>query len=119
MIICPPLVVKKWGDEFLELNKIDDSQISMGLLSHSSSQNKSRIEKQLSLTNILTIDEAHNYLSPTSNRTGLIKSNRADYKILVTATPISKKLKLIELLDIDNLSDNDFERYKTLINTPY
>ncbi|MFP9114443.1 SNF2-related protein [Flavobacterium sp. RHBU_3] len=123
LIICPPLVVTKWEDEFRALRKIDNSQISMGLLSHSSTQNKKRIIEDLSLANILTIDEAHNYLSPTSNRTGLIKSNRADYKILVTATPISKKvedlLKLIELLDIDNLSDEDFERYKTLINKPY
>lgn len=123
LIICPPLVVSKWEDEFRALRKIDNSQISMGLLSHSSAQNKKRITEDLSIANILTIDEAHNYLSPTSNRTGLIKSNRADYKILVTATPISKKvedlLKLIELLDIDNLSDDDFEKYKTLINKPY
>jgi superfamily II DNA or RNA helicase len=123
LIICPPLVVTKWEDEFRALRKIDNSQISMGLLSHSSTQNKKRITEDLNLANILTIDEAHNYLSPTSNRTGLIKSNRADYKILVTATPISKKvedlLKLIELLDIDNLNDDDFERYKALINKPY
>ncbi|WP_072999354.1 SNF2-related protein [Epilithonimonas mollis] len=123
LIICPPLVVTKWEDEFRSLRKIDNSQISMGLLSHSNTQNKKRIVEDLNLANILTIDEAHNYLSPTSNRTGLIKSNRADYKILVTATPISKKvedlLKLIELLDIDNLNDDDFERYKVLINKPY
>ncbi len=123
LIICPPLVVTKWEDEFRALRKIDNSQISMGLLSNSSAKNKKKIAEDLNIANILTIDEAHNYLSPTSNRTGLIKSNRADYKILVTATPISKKvedlLKLIELLDIDNLSDTDFERYKTLINKPY
>lgn len=123
LIICPPLVVAKWEDEFRALKKIDNSQISMGLLSKSSAQNKKRIIEDLGLANILTIDEAHNYLSPTSNRTGLIKSNRADYKILVTATPISKKvedlLKLIELLDIDNLNDDDFDRYKKLIKKPY
>lgn len=123
LIICPPLVVSKWEDEFRALKKIDNSQISMGLLSHSSTQNKKKITEDLRLVNILAIDEAHNYLSPKSNRTGLIKSNRADYKILVTATPISKKvedlLKLIELLDIDNLNDDDFERYKTLISRPY
>lgn len=123
LIICPPLVVSKWEAEFRALKRIDNSQISMGLLSHSSTQNKKKISEDLRHVNILTIDEAHNYLSPKSNRTGLIKSNRADYKILVTATPISKKvedlLKLIELLDIDNLSDDDFEKYKTLINKPY
>lgn len=123
IIICPPLVVSKWADEFRALRQIDNSQISMGLLSNSSDGNKKKIAKDLQLVNILTIDEAHNYLSPTSNRSVSLKSNGADYKILVTATPISKKvediLKLIELLDIDNLSDDDFERYRVLVNTPY
>lgn len=123
VIICPPLVVSKWKGEFWSLKRTDNSEISMGLLSNAGSNNQKLVLANLTHANILTIDEAHNYLSPTSNRTGLIKSNRADYKILVTATPISKKvedlLKLIELLDIDNLDDNDFERYKALINKPY
>ncbi|GAA5084258.1 hypothetical protein GCM10023210_03910 [Chryseobacterium ginsengisoli] len=123
LIICPPLVVSKWEDEFRAFKKVDYSQTSMGLLSNSSPKKKKQILEDLHNVNILTIDEAHNYLSPDSNRTNLLKSNRADYKILVTATPISKKvedlLKLIELLDIDNLSDNDFETYKTLVNTHY
>ncbi len=123
LVICPPLVVPKWAEEFRALRRIDNSQISMGLLSNSSGKNKKRIIEELSIANILTIDEAHNYLSPNSNRTNLIKDNRAEYKILVTATPISKKvedlLKLIELLDIDNLTDENFERYKDLVNKPY
>jgi len=123
LVICPPLVVPKWEEEFRTLRRIDNSQLSMGLLSHSSKRNKKKIIDYLSFANILTVDEAHNYLSPDSNRTNLIKSNNADYKILVTATPISKKvedlLRLIELLDIDNLTDEDFERFKELVNKPY
>lgn len=123
LVICPPLVVAKWEEEFRTLRRIDNSQLSMGLLSHSSKRNKKKIVDYLSFANILTIDEAHNYLSPNSNRTNLIKSNNADYKVLVTATPISKKvedlLRLIELLDIDNLTDEDFKKFKELVNKPY
>jgi superfamily II DNA or RNA helicase len=122
LIICPPLVVPKWKEEFRSLRKINDSQLSMGLLSNSPKRKKDIIE-DLELTNILAIDEAHNYLSPNSNRTNLIKKNKANYKILVTATPISKKVEdlliLIELLDIDNLTDENFEIYKELKNKPY
>lgn len=120
LVICPPLVVSKWEEEFRTLRRIDNSQLSMGLLSHSSKRNKKKIIDYLSFANILTVDEAHNYLSPETNP---IKSNNADYKILVTATPICKKvedlLRLIELLDIDNLTDEDFVRFKELVNKPY
>lgn len=123
LIICPPLVVPKWEDEFRAMKRMNNSQRSMGLLSNASGRNKKVIAEELKLANILTIDEAHNYLSPHSNRTALIKDNHADFKILITATPISKKvedlLRLIELLDIDNLDDKNFELYKELVYKPY
>lgn len=122
LVICPPLVVSKWEEEFRSLKRIDSAQLSRGLLSNSHLKNKKLVKDYLDLAKILTIDEAHNYLSATSNRTKLIKSNRADYKILVTATPISKKiedlLRLIELLDLDNLSDEDFMSYLDLVSKP-
>lgn len=118
LIVCPPLVKDKWNEEFRNLKQFHNSH-SMGLLSNSGARNKTILLDELSFTNILGIDEAHNYLSPYSNRTGLIKNNSADYKILITATPISKKvedlLRIIELLDVDNLSDEDFEKYKILV----
>lgn len=122
LVICPPLVVSKWEDEFRALKKLNSSQLSMGLLSNAGGINKKRVIESLDIAKILTIDEAHNYLSATSKRTQLIKSNQAEYKILVTATPISKKvedlLRLIELLDLDNLSDEDFQSYADLIRKP-
>jgi hypothetical protein len=115
--ICPPLVVKKWNAEFQEQEKIN-SVISMGLLSNATEERKKDIEKKLQIAHILTVDEAHNYLSQNSNRTELLKQNRAGFKLLVTATPISKKLEdllqLIELLDIDNLSDEQFVTFQEL-----
>lgn len=123
LVICPPLVVSKWEEEFRALKKLNSSQLSMGLLSNAGGKNKKRVEESLEIAKILTVDEAHNYLSVTSNRTKLIKNNKAEYKILVTATPISKKvedlLRLIELLDLDNLSDEDFKNYIDLISKPH
>jgi superfamily II DNA or RNA helicase len=122
LVICPPLVVSKWEEEFRALKKLNSSQLSMGLLSNAGGKNKKRVEESLELAKILTIDEAHNYLSINSNRTRLIKNNNAEYKILVTATPISKKvedlLRLIDLLDLDNLSDEDFVTYAELVSKP-
>lgn len=122
LIICPPLVVKKWEEEFRSYNRIGHSQRSMGLLS-TTGKNQQELIKELDIANILTIDEAHNYLSPDSNRTSLIKDNKADYKILITATPISKKvedlLRLIDLLDVDNLTDEDFTTFQELNSNPY
>lgn len=121
LIICPPLVVDKWEDEFKSFKRLGHSQRSMGLLS-TTGKNQQKLIKELSIANILTIDEAHNYLSPDSNRTSLIKENTADYKILITATPISKKvedlLRLIDLLDVDNLSDEDFATFQELNYNP-
>lgn len=122
LVICPPLVVSKWREEFRSLKRIDTAQLSRGLLSNAHLKNKKLVQEYLDIARILTIDEAHNYLSATSQRTKLIKNNRADYKILVTATPISKKvedlLRLIDLLDPDNLSDENFRTYSELVAKP-
>jgi len=123
LIVCPPLVLDKWDAEFKAFNKINHTQISHGLLSNASGKKKKKLIEDLHLANILVIDEAHNYLSADSNRTLLIKSNKADYKILITATPICRKvediLRLVDLLDVDNLTDEDFLIYKDLVLKPY
>lgn len=118
LAICPPLVVGKWKEEFRSQNRICEVE-SMGILSNSGEAKRKEIIGNLEIAKILTIDEAHNYLSPHSNRTETIKKNQADFKILVTATPISKRLEdllqLIELLDVDNLSDDHFIDYCNLV----
>ena len=78
------------------------------------------IVKEISVSNVLIIDEAHNLLNPLSNRSRNLSRNNSDFKILITATPVNKKLedliRIIELLDIDNLSDilPDFDHYKLI-----
>lgn len=118
LIVCPPLVIDKWKKEFRELAAISNNQISNGTLSNGKAKNLRIAEKELELANILAIDEAHNYLNIKSKRSIAIRKNNADFKILITATPINKKiddlLKIVELLDVDNLDDESFESFKNL-----
>ncbi|MBI1184227.1 hypothetical protein GC194_08140 [bacterium] len=118
VVVCPPLVKKNWQHEFVSLSRLDHNQISMGLLSSSTQKNRTETQTAIQLANITVLDEAHNYLNPDSNRSKLIQNRQADHTLLLTATPMNKKaddlLRLIELLDIDNLSDKDFAIYKEL-----
>lgn len=118
IIVCPPLVKEKWKREFRELSTISNNQISNGTLSNGKAKSLKIAEKELELANILAIDEAHNYLNVSSKRSIAIRKNKADFKLLITATPINKKvddlLKIIELLDVDNLDDDSFEVFKQL-----
>jgi len=118
LVVCPPLVIKNWQKEFMTLSRLDFGQMSMGILSSANEKSRAETEAALQLANITVLDEAHNYLNPGSNRSKLIQNRQADHTLLITATPMNKKasdlLRLIELLDIDNLSDDDFKVYKWL-----
>ncbi|WP_167343094.1 SNF2-related protein [Nonlabens sp. SY33080] len=118
LIVCPPLVQEKWSKEFIELETILNNQISSGTLSQSGKNKLKKAQLELKNAHILAIDEAHNYLNINTKRSKAVRQNNADYKLLITATPINKKLddllKMIELLDIDNLDDESFESFKKL-----
>ncbi|MEK6780588.1 MAG: SNF2-related protein [Bacteroidota bacterium] len=122
LIVCPPLVIPFWQQEFKNLIFINHNQISMGLLSNGKERKVKQAREEIAISNILTIDEAHNYIRPDSNRSRAIQSNQADHVILATATPINKRaddlLRLVQLLDVDNLSDSDFRIYKKLWEQP-
>ncbi len=114
LIICPKTVIENWEREqehFVLYNKIE----SMGKLSLGLDKNQRNIQKAIHSSDILVIDEAHNYLHPHSKRSKAIIPKGSCNVILSTATPINKKiddiLRLIELLDIDNLSDDDLKTY--------
>ena len=122
VIVCPPLVIDKWKKEFRDLVTVSNNQISNGTLSNGSLKSLQDAEADLNLANILAVDEAHNYLNIKSKRSIAIRKNNADFKILITATPINKKvddlLKIVELLDVDNLDDDSFESFKKLKERP-
>ncbi len=118
LIICPPIVTSNWDRESIDTHLPKPDSISMGLLSNSKSYKYQQILKQIKIANILVIDEAHNFLNNSSIRSENVEKNNSDYIILSTATPISKNIRdlfrLIELLDLDNLSDTELNQYKKL-----
>lgn len=118
LVVSPPQVVGNWRKEFQDLQFLNHAQLSHGILSHGRKSLKKAAEKDLSIANIVTLDEAHNYLNPTSGRSTSISRARADHMILSTATPINKRahdlLRMIELLDVDNLSDEQLKKYTEL-----
>ena len=118
IVICPPVVTENWDKESVDSHLPKAASISMGLLSNSTEEKYTHILKQIKIANILVIDEAHNFLNINSTRSENIAKNKSDYIILSTATPISKKVRdlfrLIELLDIDNLSDTEINEFKKL-----
>tara|TARA_R110002051_G_scaffold181774_1_gene251342 strand:+ start:107471 stop:110713 length:3243 start_codon:yes stop_codon:yes gene_type:complete len=122
LIVCPPLVIEKWQNEFSDLSTVNNNQISTGILSNDRTTKKERAIKNLQQTSILAIDEAHNYLNINSKRSIAIRKNNADFKLLITATPINKKiddlLTIVELLDVDNLNDESFLLFKELKSHP-
>lgn len=118
LTICPPAVIDNWSNEYEKLRFSQQSPLSNGILSYENSKKHEAALTKIRNGNILVIDEAHNYLSRTSNRSHSIERSLADCIVLVTATPINKKaedlLRLIELLDIDNLNDQELAQYREL-----
>jgi len=116
-IICPPGVKDQWEEEasFEEVPFFPET-ISQGLLSIAESEARGRALDKIRRANVLLIDEAHNYLSRTSRRSQTIQLNSpAEHVILMTATPINRGvedlLRLMEVLGLDNLSDEALETY--------
>lgn len=121
LIISPKQILDNWQKEEKSF-KIFNNIKSMGILSTGKEKTKKQVQLDIDKASILIIDEAHNYLNRSSIRSRSISSAGSSHIILSTATPINKKaedlLRLIELLDIDNLSDEDLDEYIKLASSP-
>ena len=121
LVVCPPSIIDNWESEYENMRFAQQRPLSNGILSYESSKKHNAALKKVKNCDILIIDEAHNYLNAKSARSFTLKNSLADCIMLVTATPINKKaedlLRLIELLDIDNLNDKELEEYKKLRKT--
>ena len=117
-VVCPPLVQNNWEQEAEDIKLSQSSPVSMGLLSQQGNQNYQRSMRKVESANILIVDEAHHYLNLNSNRSESLSKHLADYTILTTATPINKRtrdlIRIVELLGLDNLSDEDLEKFRRL-----
>ncbi|MCH8568589.1 MAG: phospholipase D-like domain-containing protein [Balneolales bacterium] len=117
-VICPPLVADNWVNELQQLNHQTSDPISHGMLSGQHLTQDSPLRKRLRDAHILLVDEAHNYLNKESGRSRSVVMNNADHLVLFTATPLNRKsddlLRLVEILGLDNLSEEAFKVYRQL-----
>ena len=120
-IICPPLVIDTWKRELGHLQQSMAEPVSHGVLSNPENQKSSEVLSNIRNAHILLVDEAHNYLNKASTRSRSIVINRADHVILFTATPLNRRsedlLRLVEILGLDNLSDDAYKTYKELMSS--
>ena len=120
-IICPPLVIDTWNKELKYLPQSMAGPVSHGMLSNPEGDKAREILQQIRRANILLVDEAHNYLNKASTRSRSIVVNRADHVILFTATPLNRRsedlLRLVEILGLDNLSDEAYRTYRQLMTS--
>lgn len=118
LVITPPIVMEAWKREQLALGRLLPDPLSQGILSLEGSAKHRAALEAVRLANLLVIDEAHNYLNKTSTRSLSVSTHRAEFIILSTATPINKRaedlLRLVQLLDPDNLGDEELAQFKAL-----
>jgi superfamily II DNA or RNA helicase len=115
LVVCPPIIRENWINEYRRMSFFQLDPLSTGILSLSDTKKHRDAIQTIRDSNILIVDEAHNFLNRKSARSISIRSTLADCIILVTATPINRSaedlLRLIELLDVDNLNDNELDEY--------
>lgn len=116
-MISPPMVMDTWAAQNRKLGSFTHA-ISSGQLSRTHPETLEDIRN----SNVILIDEAHQYLSRTSNRSQALIQHHAEHVLLFTATPINKKgedlFRMIELLGPDNLETETLTYFDTLKSKP-
>ena len=112
VLVCPPAVEQQWLREAVTCG-LTLQTVSQGLLSRPSALGDDLHEQAVGQAQILAVDEAHNFLSSSSNRTRQVRDATADHVLLFTATPINRGkedlLSLVDLLGADNFDDETLE----------
>ena len=117
-LVCPPAVVDVWDRESRSC-QLPLDVASQGGLSRYATERGADIAEGVRRAQILAVDEAHNFLNVTSQRTQMLLANIADHVVLFTATPINKGpkdlLRLADMLGADNLDDETIEMFERLL----
>lgn len=114
-LICPPGVTGGWRRELLRYG-LSHQPLSQGALSFADKSNMDEFTAQvIRQAQILTVDEAHNYLNSSSKRAQVLLRNLADHVLLFTATPINKSasdlLCLVNVLGADNFDPQVIQQF--------
>lgn len=116
-LLSPPGVCEAWEDEARDCG-LNFTAYSSGILSSKQSRAHESTRAAIRRSQILVVDEAHNYFSRTSQRTQAVLQSVADYVLLLTATPINRGaydlLAVVDLLGADNLDDTVVDILKPL-----
>ena len=117
-LISPPGVVSGWQKELLSygLSHQPLSQAALSFVDRERAIN-SFVEQCIKQAQILTVDEAHNYLNTGSKRAQVLLRNLADHVLLFTATPINKSasdlLCLVNILGADNFDPEVIKQFNS------
>lgn len=105
VLFIPPAAKDLWDAEAAS-NDVAVHTFSHGLLSRAQPQKYDTLTEALRKSQILAVDEAHNFLSRQSKRTRRLYENAADHVLLFTATPLNRGpqdlLAIIDILGADN-----------------
>ena len=116
-MVCPSSVEKYWYRIFDELG-ILPQVLPIGILSGGRSRSSIERLKQIERTNLLAVDEIHNFYGKTTIRTKRLSDNWAESRIFLTATPINKDfkdlIKLMNLLGTEELDGDTFQELRGL-----
>ena len=117
VMVCPGAVKKNWYSLFDDL-QLRPEVLSSGILSSGTSKSSINQVKSINRTNLLAVDEIHNYYNYRSNRTKKLSSNLAESRIFLSATPINKEfkdlIKLMNLLGTEELDGETFSKLRSL-----
>jgi len=116
VILAPPPIVASWEEGLCE-TRIPIQVHSHGPLSVKTAARHETLVRGILDTELLSVDEAHNYLN-RSSRTLRLVAHYAENAILFTATPINRRaadlLALVELLGADNFSEESLKSLSAL-----
>lgn len=119
VILAPPPIVPSWEEGLCE-TRIPIQVNSHGPLSVKKAARHETLVRGILDTELLSVDEAHNYLN-RSSRTLRLVAHYAENAILFTATPINRRaadlLALVELLGADNFSEESLKTLSALRRT--
>ncbi|GAB3846489.1 hypothetical protein GCM10028822_06650 [Hymenobacter terrigena] len=123
VVVCPPAVCEDWQNELRDVGLLSAYPVSIGKLSNPKQASYHKARGDLGLADVLIVDEAHRFIRANSNRSEALGSHAGQYAILATATPINQRaqdlLRLLELLDVDNLPDEQLAAFKRLWQTRF
>lgn len=121
VVVAPPSVAKGWQEEATRAGAQLEVR-SHGRLSRRGGGEYDEVVEAVRRAQILAVDEAHNFLNRTSQRSQVLLGNMADHTVLFTATPINKSavdlLRLADVLGADNLDPETVAIFEQMLRRP-